>query len=56
VKYIDHHGKEQTISEEVEKQFAAQNKNWVPFEYSIIAICAIAIITGLWSVYEKLPK
>ena len=56
MKYIDHHGEEQTISEAVEKQFAEQNKNWVPIEYSIISICAIAIITGLWTVYEGLPK
>ena len=56
MKYIDHHGEEQTISEETEKQFAEQNKNWVPFEYSIIVIVAISIITGLWAVYEGLPK
>ena len=56
MKYIDIDGTEKEISPEVEKKFAEQNKKWVPVEYSIIAIIAISIIVGLWTVYDKLPK
>ena len=56
MKYIDIDGTEKEISPEVEKKFAEQNKKWVPVEWSIIVIVGISVITGLWAIYEGLPK
>ena len=56
VKYIDHHGNEQEISEEVEKQFAKENKNWVPVQWGIVVILIVAVIGFGYKIYEGLPK
>lgn len=56
MKYIDHHGNEQEISEEVEKQFAKENKNWVPVQWGIVVILIVAVIGFGYKIYEGLPK
>ena len=54
--YIDHHGNAQKFSEETEKKYAEQNKNWIVAQYFFNAVLIIMLYYGGIYLWRMLPR